>query len=293
MSAFPLIGFDTSKGSQAPIIIGAFGQSRITSLVDTTDLSSASTTAATQAFIDAGGMIDFAYNSKTNLFSLGVQIRGIKRVDYEDVLSGETLLDQELLGDRLSGYSNSTFALAADVSMLWTFADIWFPTLAVSMMNVPISCKENYLNPFSMTRQKVCGTVFRGGVKNKDALKLIDPTNLMVGLSMTPRITRKVGFRVALEMHHINLEVGDQNWGLTDVSLARKLHGGIEIFVGNPLDPSPFSITAGVNQSYLTYGINIKLGLLELAYAKYSEDVSTTNTSREDVRHSAELSFEF
>ena len=105
---------------------------------------------------------------------------------------------------------------------------------------------------------------------------------------MTPRITRKVGFRVALEMHHINLEVGDQNWGLTDVSLARKLHGGIEIFVGNPLDPSPFSITAGVNQSYLTYGINIKLGLLELAYAKYSEDVSTTNTSREDVRHSAE-----
>ena len=164
------------------------------------------------------------------------------------MFSGETLF-RSRASDRYE-YSNSTFALAADVGMLWTFADIWFPTLAVSMMNVPISCKENYLNPFSMTRQKVCGTVFRGEVKNKDALKLIDPTNLMVGLSMTPRITRKVGFRVALEMHHINLEVGDQNWGLTDVSLARKLHGGIEIFVGNPLDPSPFSITAGVNQSY-------------------------------------------
>ena len=64
-----------------------------------------------------------------------------------------------------------------------------------------------------MTRQEVCGTVYQGEVKNKDALALVDPMNLMVGISMTPRITRNVGFRVALEMHNINLEVGQQKLG--------------------------------------------------------------------------------
>ena len=60
-------------------------------------------------------------------------------------------------------------------------------------------------------------------------------------------------------MHNINLEVGQQNWGLSDIPAARKMHAGIELF-GNPLVPPPFSITAGVNQGFLTYGLNIKLG---------------------------------
>lgn len=293
VGAFPLVGFDVKKRGQSPFVVGAYGQSRITSVVDTADLASPNTTAATQAFVDVGGLFDIAFNTKSNLFSFGLQIRGAKRNDFEDVLSSEILLDETLLMDRLREFSNSTFGLAVDAGMLWTFADLWFPTLAISMMDLPISCKQNYLNPFSMTRQEVCGTVYTGDVKNEDALALVDPTNLMVGLSMTPRLSRNVGLRIAVEMHNINLEVGKQNWGLSDISLARKIHAGFELFFGNPLVPPPFSLTAGLNQGYPTYGINMKLGFLELAYAKYSEDISTTSTSREDVRHIAEFSFEF
>ena len=147
--------------------------------------------------LEIGGLFDIAYNTQSNLFSIGLQVRGAKRNDFEDVLSSEILLDQSQLLNRLRDYSNSTFGAALDAGMLWTFADLWFPTLAVSIMDLPISCKQNYLNPFSMTRQEVCGTVYQGEVKNKDALALVDPMNLMVGISMTPRITRNVGFRVS------------------------------------------------------------------------------------------------
>ncbi len=293
VGAFPLIGFDMKKKGQAPIIIGFYGQSKISSVVDTADLSSSNTTAATQAMLEVGALFDIAYNNQSNLFSIGLQLRAAKRNDFEDVLSSEILLDKSQLMDSLKKYSNSTFGLALDAGMLWTFADLWFPTLAISIMDLPVSCKQKYLNPFSMTRQEVCGTVYQGDVKNEDSLAIVDPTNLMIGLSMTPRLTRNVGLRVALEMHNINLEVGEQNWGLSDIPLARKMHAGIELFFGNPLVPPPFSLTAGVNQGFLTYGINIKLGFVELGYAKYSENISTTSTTSEDERHIAELSFEF
>ena len=188
VGAFPLIGFDTKKKGQAPIIIGAYGQSKISSIVDTSDLSNPDTTAATQAMLEIGGLFDIAYNTQSNLFSIGIQVRGAKRNDFEDVLSSEILLDQSQLLNRLRDYSNSTFGVALDAGMLWTFADLWFPTLGISIMDLPISCKQNYLNPFSMTRQEVCGTVYQGEVKNKDALALVDPMNLMVGISMTQEL---------------------------------------------------------------------------------------------------------
>ena len=99
--------------------------------------------------------------------------------------------------------------------------------------------------------------------------------------------------RVALELHHINLEVGDQNWGLTDVSWQRKVHGGLEFFVGNPLLPPKFSVTAGYNQGFYTAGLNMNLGFLALAASTYAEDVSTSSTPREDRKFSVDLSLEF
>ena len=80
VGAFPLIGFDTKKKGQAPIIIGAYGQSKISSIVDTSDLSNPDTTAATQAMLEIGGLFDIAYNTQSNLFSIGLQVRGLREM---------------------------------------------------------------------------------------------------------------------------------------------------------------------------------------------------------------------
>ena len=290
---FPMIGFDTKKRGQTPMIIGAYAQTRLTSIIDTSDISSGTTTASTAALADVGVMYDIAWNTKSNLFSMGLQVRGIKRYDYQDILSTDVLLDQDALLERMKEYSNSTIGVALDFGFIWTFADIWLPTLAFSVMNAPLSCHEDYLNPFSMTRQTVCGTVFQGDIKNNDAISLVDPTNIMLGVSMTPRITRKVGFRIALEAHNLKPEVGEQNWGLSDVSFARKIHAGLELFYGNPLEPNKFSLVTGFKQGYITYGVNMRLGALELAYANYSEDISNTTESRQDQRQIVELSLQF
>ena len=269
--------------------LGAISQGRISSIVDSTTYDSA----ATSTLFDIGGLTTIGWATRTNLFSVALQLRPTKRYNYEDVLSDSIMLDPSALGERIEQYSNSTFGFGLDFGLIYTFADLWFPTIAVSMFNLPVSCKEDYLNPFSATRQSVCGTVYSGDVKNPDATGLVDPTNLMLGMSMTPRITRKFAMRVAVELHNINLEVGDQNWGLTDVPWQRKVHAGLEFFVGNPLVPPKFSLTTGYNQGFYTAGLNMNLGYLALAASTFAEDVSTTSTAREDRKYSVDLSIEF
>ena len=289
LGLFPYAAFELGKKSNVVMALGGVTQGRITSIVSSPDYTSA----ATSTLFDIGGLATLGWATRTNLFSIALQLRPTQRYNYEDVLSDSIMVDPSALGERIESYSNSTFGFGLDFGMIYTFADIWFPTLAVSMYNIPIGCKKNYLNPFSATRQSVCGTVYSGDVKNPDATGLVDPTNLMVGMSMTPRITRKLAMRVALELHHINLEVGDQNWGLTDVSWQRKVHGGLEFFVGNPLLPPKFSVTAGYNQGFYTAGLNMNLGFLALAASTYAEDVSTNSTPREDRKFSVDLSLEF
>ena len=223
----PYIAFELAKKSNTVVALGGYTQGRLTSIVDTTDYS----TVQTSNLFDVGGLASIAWSTRTNLFSVGLQVRPAKRYNYEDVLSDSVITDVDALTSRMKEYANSTFGVGLDFGMIYTFADLWFPTLAVSVYNLPISCKTDYLNPFSATRQSVCGTVYRGDVKNDDATGLVDPMNMMAGLSMTPRITRKVALRIAAEYHHINFQVGDNNWGLSDISWQKKIHGELSFLL--------------------------------------------------------------
>ena len=80
VGAFPLIGFDTKKKGQAPIIIGAYGQSKISSIVDTSDLSNPDTTAATQAMLEIGVFLISLITLSLIFFSIGLQVRGAREM---------------------------------------------------------------------------------------------------------------------------------------------------------------------------------------------------------------------
>lgn len=288
---FPMMMFDMGS---LPSVVGAFGHAIIKAVPLPSDVASGEITELeTQVIVDTGAVFSLAWTNRTNRINLGFQIRAIRREAYEDTLQLSTLSNNEEMKRLFQENSNSSTAFAVDMGFMWTFADFWFPTFGISVLNLPLRCKKDYLNPFSKEREDVCGTVYSGDIKNPDAISTVDPTDIRVGLSITPRITRKIALRIAVDMHHIHYAMGSSNYGYSDIPIEKTLHGGVELFFGNPLTPSPFSVSVGTSQGYYTMGASVRWGMLSLDFASFGRDISSTDSPREDRRIMGSLSLDF
>lgn len=285
--AFPMMMFDF--GRQLAAVAGGYVHTTLKSSVDSEDPQ----IAYTEVISDAGGVLSFALTSQSNRFNLGFQIRPIGRYAYEDVHSTSELIDSSVMKQKLQEESNKSSAVAVDAGLMWTLADFWFPTIGLSVLNVPTGCKKGYLNPFSKTRETVCGTVFSGDFANPDAISTIDPADIRIGFSITPRLTRKIGMRVSADIHHFHMTSGENNFGLSEIPILKKIHGGVELFLGNPLLPSPFSVSVGLSQGYYAMGASVRLSFLSLDIATFGRDISSSESPREDRRVLGGLSFDF
>ncbi|RZA25537.1 MAG: hypothetical protein EOP10_06585 [Proteobacteria bacterium] len=285
-SAFPSIMF-TAGGT--PNLAGAYSHTTLQSVVDDDN----NTLAKTTAISDLGAVYGIALTDKSQSFSVGFVGRYVARYAYEDKIPLSELKSGSDLQKRIKNGSNRSTALAVDTGVIWTVADFWFPTVGLSMLNAPTGCKDDYLNPFSKKREKVCGTVFKGSFENPEAISTIDPTDIRLGLSITPRFSSKFAARVALDMHHIPVTIGDMHYGLEGIAPLKQFHAGIEFFVGNPLETSPFTIAMGLNQGYFTFGTTIALGVVSLEFSTYGRDISTTSKQKEDRRMLLGLSLDF
>ncbi len=267
-----------------------FYSNTVTKVVPDTD---APTTAKIDAYSDLGGVFSLAFTTPSNRFSIGTQVRYINRYAVESTVATDSLKDAAVLKDQFLNQANTSSALAVDAGMLLTLADFWFPTLGVSVLNAPLGCRDNYLNPFMKERQTICGTKFVGKFANQEALTTIDPTDIRVGLSITPRLTRTVGLRLAADVHHMAFGYGDNYVGLPGVEPLKMLHVGSELYFGNPLVPSPFSLRLGVNQGFVSFGWTARIEMLALEMAVYGKDISNDESPREDRRILGSLSLEF
>ena len=276
--AFPMMMFDFGK--QFASVAGGFAHTTLKSTVDAENPQ----IAATEVISDAGGVLSFSLTNRTNRFNIGVQARTIGRYAYEDVVATSELLDDTAMKEKLQNDANKSAAVAVDLGVMWTLGDFWFPTVGISVLNAPLGCKENYLNPFSKLNETVCGTVFQGDFANPYALSTIDPTDLRIGFSITPRLGRKIGMRIAADIHHIHTAAGELNYGLSEIPILKKIHGGVELFTGNPLLPSPFSVSMGLSQGYYSMGASVRLSFLSLDIATFGRDISSTETPQEDRR---------
>ncbi|NRA65011.1 MAG: hypothetical protein HRU19_11055 [Pseudobacteriovorax sp.] len=284
LSLFPMIMLDVGA---LPSIMGAYSHTRLKAIIDEDD----NTLARAEAISDVGGVFGASITTRTNRVNFGFNLRYLSRFAYEETLTLADLQNPNTLQTRIKENSNKSTALAVDLGFLWTFADFWFPTIGIAMFNAPTGCQDNYLNPFSKTRQKICGTVFTGDIANPDALSTVDPTDLRVGISITPRFSRKLAARIAIDMHHLHFASGEQNFGLEDVPFRKQIHAGAEFFSGNPLLPAPFSVAVGVNQGFYSMGFTIRTSFFSLEFTSYGKNVSTTDTPLEDRRYLAAISF--
>jgi hypothetical protein len=284
---FPVMLFDVQQNT--PMAFGVYTDTTAKAIID----KETPEEARVEAISDTGAVITLALTDKSNRFNAGLQVRPVTRYAYEDRFPSEDLVDKDAMKTRFKEGANSAQGLGIDFGMMYTVADFWYPTIGFSVFNLPTGCKENYLNPFTEKLETVCGNLFRGDVKNEDALSVVDPMDARVGLSITPRLGRKLALRFALDAHNLPVVAGEQSYGLQGIEAGKLLHAGVELFVGNPLQPSPFSLRAGYSQGFATMGASASLGFMSLEFATYGRDVSSGKKPVEDRRMLASFSFDF
>ncbi len=292
LSANPVYFFEPNRNS--PIAVSFFSNTKLKISVEDVNKDTPSSSFQTiQSVADTGVSFGVGFSNFTNRLTYGLQMRAIQRQAYDDKLPLTTIIDNTALNSEIEKNGNTTQAVAFDFGFLWTVADFWFPTIGASIMNLPTGCQENYLNPFSEKRETICGTKYSGTVKNKDSLFLVDPTDARVGLSLTPRLTRGMALRIAFDLHHIPLKSGDNNYGLPEISTTKQIHGGLELFFGNPLKLTPLAVRVGVSQGFVTAGFTLRFWKIVLELAAYGKELASDESSQEDRRSSLAFSLEF
>lgn len=282
LSTFMMFDYD----KQAP---GSFGLYSTTSTLmriepDTSDQIRVSMNS------DAGLSTSFAWTNSQNQFAFGLTLRTVSRTSYEDYLALTELDDQTTLETKLQTDFSQGFGLGVDMGILYTLSDFWFPTIGVSIINVPTGCLDDILNPHTLKRETVCGNVYQGEFTNPETLAVIDPTDIRFGMAISPRLSRTLALRVALDVHHYPIKVSGKNLGFSGVEFAKMSHAGIEIYTGNPLSQGDFSIRAGLNQGYPTAGITMEKGVFQVEAAYYGVDVGGYKNSVQDARYITSLS---
>lgn len=285
---FPVVIFDPAS-RQAPMAAGIYSNTTTKVVIE----KASPEEARVEAISDVGGVLTFGFTDQNNRFNAGLQLRPSLRYAYEDRIPSGDLIDKTTMKERFQNDANQMTGIGIDAGVLYTVGDFWFPTIGMSILNIPTGCKSNYLNPFTEKMTSVCGNVYRGEINNPDALSTVDPMDLRTGISITPRFGRSLSMRFALDVHQIALGDAIQSYGLQGIEVSKLIHAGTEFFVGNPLETSPFSLRAGYSQGFVTAGASIDLSFMNLEFATFGRDVSSGARPIEDRRYLASLSLGF
>ncbi|WP_186647278.1 hypothetical protein [Fluviispira vulneris] len=252
-----------------------------------------STTTASFAF----GIADV---SKRGGFRYGISIRPNYRIDYfNKTMDASKITTTQDLANEVTKNGTETSSVGIDAGIMITAADYWFPTLGISVRNIPTGCVKTYVNPITQNTENVCGALRQGGTDSSPNSSKIDPTEVRVGVSLTPRgrISKsKVNLKLALDVYPIPVEIDGNNYGGKDVDTTRLIHAGAELYFGNVLIQQGFSLRGGYMEGGATWGVSIDAGFLSIDYSSYViNDTlpvtgSTSTTSFVERRHLLGLS---
>lgn len=157
----------------------------------------------------------------------------------------------------LGDYIKAGVGVGADVGLLFTPTKVLKPSLGISVTDVG-------------------GTAFKK-VSALDAYSSVAPLirpSVNVGISMRPLEIDSLYLTTALDIHSIN----------RDYAFNKKLHAGIEIGYG-----SWAKIQTGLHQGYLTGGMVLDIGILNINLATYSVELSNYAGYREQRRYVAQF----
>jgi hypothetical protein len=278
-AAFPAMLFDLGRNN--PVGFGVFQNSTFRVYID----KDTPTDARVSSVSDIGTALGYAWTDSSNRITLGFTFRPTYRYAYEDSIPSSELKSKTALYERIKSDNNRGVGIGADVGFLYTLADYWFPTMGLAIRNLPTGCKSDYLNPFTEKRQKICGTKYIGSEGNPEALSILDPTDARIGFSISPRVSSDYGIRFSADLQNIYLGQSETYYGLPGIDLAKMLHGGLELFTGNPLERHAYAFQVGANQGFVTWGFAINSAYGSLEFASYAADVSNTLKRVEDRRY--------
>jgi hypothetical protein len=278
-AAFPSMLFDLGRNN--PLGVGVFQNSTFRVYID----KDTPTDALVSSVSDIGTALGYAWTDSSNRITLGFTFRPTYRYAYEDSIPSSELKSKTALYERIKSDNNRGVGIGADVGFLYTLADYWFPTMGLAIRNLPTGCKNDYLNPFTEKRQKICGTKYIGSEGNPEALSILDPTDARIGFSISPRVASDYGIRFSADLQNIYLGQSETYYGLPGIDFAKMLHGGLELFTGNPLERHVYAFQVGANQGFVTWGFAINSSYGSLEFASYAADVSNTIKRVEDRRY--------
>ena len=287
LGANPIVYFDYGRGS--PWVFGAFSSLR--SQISSGSLSE--THSLVQSISDTGVVFGKAWSDRNNRLSLGVQVRLFFRYDFYDSVDNAILSSRQSMTKLIKEKGNKGTMSAVDLGGMWTVADFWFPTFAFAIRNLPFACQKDFLAQNSEERLKVCGVSLKGKIKNEESAHILDPTDIRFGFSLTPRVSRKFAFRLAIDMHKGYYKNGDNYYGSPGTSSEEQLHVGSEVFFGNPLKISPLAIRAGFNGQGMSGGLTLRTGRVVLDLAAYQQKISGIKKSKFENSYLAGFSIEF
>lgn len=159
-------------------------------------------------------------------------------------------------GDRkesLNPSINKYQGFASNIGMLWVLGGYGRPAISLVSKNVGSSKFE---------------LVNKSGEIQPDRIKIVDPENLTIGFSISPRVGRTGALNLIWEGHHLTEK---------EMSLNKKFRFAAELTLGGFGSEGIFGLRAGHNFSGPSAGLSLNLGLVQLEAATHTEDIGIGN----------------
>ena len=297
IQAFPYVVFG---GKNTPaILIGIPVRSENSAIfVDTSNPQNASI----NSINTVSAAIGIANASLSGGFRWGLSVRPNYRIQYKT----ETYNDIGNLSasDYVKNINNlgvKSSAIALDAGVMFTLSDYWFPTFALSVLNIPTGCNNNYVDPITYKVEKMCGTPRAGASNSTWNESQIDPTEVRAGVAVTPRGRigkMMIDLRLSADIYPIPISTNGSYYGISSLDSANLVHAGAELFFGNALNKSSFALRGGYMNQAETWGGSVNIYFFDLGYSSYVvnsavQDATNTITKYTERRQSLYLDWSF
>jgi hypothetical protein len=229
-----------------------------------------------------GGAVGVGGSSRGGTFAYGFSLRPNSR--YFGATTDQAIAPQSP-PDLATGISSlgRTIGIGVDAGVLFTAADFWLPTIGLVARNLPTGCAADVVHPFAKSAKTICGSKRSGATDQAQIRTLVDPTDIRIGVSMTPRFSvgpDRLNLRLSAEASSITWPQDGVSYGLPDVPLERMLKAGVELFFGHPLMVSPFALRAGIYAGEPTWGASLEVWLVRLEYSSFAKETSFDDGSK-------------
>ena len=220
--------------------------------------------------IDAGPRITLpialAFNALEDRLSVGLTLKGLVRggIDQEfsiqdiDALTGKNSDEvPEEERKKLTDFLEGGFGIGADAGLLFTPIKTMQPTIGISVANI---------GGVPYTKMNVSGAAI--------GAPAVEEPSVNTGFSIMPIQSGWLTLLTAVDFHSINREY----------SFSKKVNFGLELGLSSLL-----KIQTGFHQGYMSGGFQFDVGLLNLRFITYAEEMGPTAGTLEDRRYAVQI----